>query len=158
MATRRSRRGERGAAMVEAAVVVPFFVIVFLALGYVGATYSAKMRTISEARQGAWTYALANCAGNPPDTSKQDAGPMGSDPNMDPSASSKYGSAPGADTITKGFNMAVSTSKRDVLINGQSGGKTQTVQTTTRMVCNEKPMDGDLHGVLKTAWGILTGW
>jgi hypothetical protein len=26
------------------------------------------------------------------------------------------------------------------------------------MVCNEKPMDGDLHGVLKTAWGILTGW
>jgi hypothetical protein len=32
------------------------------------------------------------------------------------------------------------------------------MQTTTWVTCNEEPVNGDIKGVLKFAWGLFTGW
>src|SRR5262245_7575932 len=45
--TRRSRCGGRGAALVEAIVVIPFFLIIFGSIVFVGELYSRKLATMS---------------------------------------------------------------------------------------------------------------
>ena len=57
----RSRRLARGAAMTEAAVAIPFFLILFAALVFVHKLYAVKENTRTEARQAMWAYALNAC-------------------------------------------------------------------------------------------------
>jgi hypothetical protein len=140
--------------MVEAVITVPFFIGIFLALTFVGSLYIAKQKTVSLSRQAAWTYAMNNCEGSMPDVSSKDDGNLG----QDLSGMGQYQGAPGGDVGTKGFQMASSAVEGEV--STKNGGKTfydQKVKTGTWVTCNEKPVDGDLKGVLSFAWNLLAG-
>jgi hypothetical protein len=54
-------RSGRGVASVEAAIVLPFFVIVFVSLYYVKDRVLARQAANIHARQCAWAYAMKNC-------------------------------------------------------------------------------------------------
>ena len=163
-----ARRRARGAAMVEAAATIPFFIVIFVALAFVGKLYIEKQRTLALSRQQAWTFALQNCEGSMPEVSGQDAGPLPQEGDMDFGSMQQFEGAPGGDVASKGSRMAVSTFKGKVNASTQeanSKGQSskilnleQKVQTTTWVTCNEKPQPGNLKGVLSTAWGIFTGW
>jgi hypothetical protein len=156
--SRRGRGGERGAALVEAAVAIPFFVTIFVCLAFVGNLYVEKQRTVSLSRQAAWVHAMGNCEGQMPDVTTQEGGGLEGN-GFESSESKKFEQAPGGNTTSKGFKMAQATIKGKVKTTSDKKAVfDQKVQTTTWVLCNEKPMDGDLKGMLGFAWGMLTGW
>lgn len=163
---RRARR--RGAALVEAAVTIPFFITIFVALTFVGRLYITKQRTLSMARQQAWVYAMKNCEGNMPEVSGQSDGAIPQEGDMDFGSTQQFEGAPGGDTASKGTKTATSTVKGTAssVADPNSPNKEKLgplaaeikMQTTAWVTCNEKPQEGNLKGVLSTAWGIFTGW
>lgn len=154
------RRRQRGAAMVEAAVSIPFFITIFVALAFVGKLYIEKQRTLSSARQLAWVYSMKNCDGQPPtqELQNQDAGPIPQQDGMDFSSTGQFEGAPGGDTVSKGSRTAVATVKGSANAGTQQKVYEKKIQTTVKVTCNEKPQKGNIQGVLSTAWGIFTGW
>ena len=169
------RRSQRGAAMVEAAVSIPFFIVIFMALVFVGGLYVQKMETVRLSRSVAWQYAMANCKGSVPNAqtgedlggAQSDTNPPGSSQSMGTSGddhTSDFKSAPGGGIVSKGVSMSTATMSGDVKTTGKDAqGNSSSVYsahvvTTTWVPCNEEPVDGDLHGVLKTAWGLFSGW
>ena len=162
MATRKSqeqirrRRRARGAAMVEALVTIPFFIIIFASMLYVGRLYGEKQRTLRQAKEYAWTFAMSNCSG-----SAQNAG-MGSSGNpgngIDLGEANNYKGVGGDQSLSKDFGTSTATVQAKVTASNLIGGKTNNLSTTTRVQCNEEPIDGDLLGVLRFAWKALTTW
>ena len=60
------RGARRGAALIEALVVIPFFILTLAALIFAGSVYATKLKAMREAKSRAWSYAMSNCgeAGN----------------------------------------------------------------------------------------------
>ncbi len=138
-------------------VAIPFFVVIFASLVYIVALYAQKERTMREARQNAWTYALRGCSGSEATTqgfggsAVTDLG-IGGDPNQ------FNGDPQGGGLFSQQYGQAVSTSKGKAKAGLLIGGYTKDVATTTRVQCNEVPHDGDPLGMLTYAWGSLTSW
>ena len=163
--TRRVRRRRaRGAALVEAAVVIPFFIVIFISLVFFSRLYIEKQRTMSDARQIAWTYAMNNCEGSPPEIQKDNEA-LPSNGGQDLGDNSKYANGfSGSDTISKGSNMAtasvtgqVTTTDRSKIGTGSSA-VTKDLKSMAWVTCNETPADGDVGSAIKNAWGLLTSW
>ena len=145
--------------MVEAVVAIPLFLIVFACMLYVGKLYSEQQRTLREAKQQAWTFALGNCQGGSgaaqPDgdaASQLDSKGAG----LPPSAQ-KYGGKANGDQLMQNWGTAVATVQGSVA-SGDFLGWTHQVSTTTRMQCNEKPQSGDVGGVLSYGWSLRKFW
>ncbi|MBI5537775.1 MAG: hypothetical protein HY898_33935 [Deltaproteobacteria bacterium] len=150
----RRRRRSRGAAMVEALAAVPFFIIIFASMLYVGRLYGEKQRTLRQAKEYAWTYAMRNCTG-----SAQNVGTEGNGgPGIDLGEANNYKGVGGDKSLSKDFGTSVATVQGKVTASKIIGGKTNNLSTTTRVQCNEEPVDGDLIGVLRFAWKALTSW
>lgn len=173
MTRSRARRRARGAALVEAAVVIPFFIVIFIALVFFSRLYIEKMRTMSDAKQIAWTYAMNNCEGQPPEIQKteedlpKDNQPSEGSTGVD-SENAKYANGfPGSDTVSKGSNMATATIQGQVTTTDRSkigtGSSAITKQVSSKawVTCNETPVDIGEDGIgkaIKNAWGLLTSW
>lgn len=162
--SQKRRRGERGAALVEAVVIIPFFIIIFASMIFVGQLYGEKQRTIREAKQNAWVYAMGNCQGSMDDVSSEtDGSPMSqvqnADPNVNPDPTQQFsGSDPGMAKLQQDMGTAVATSTGSVTASKGIGGFTNNLSTTTRVQCNEPPIDGNLFGVFKFAWNLFKQW
>lgn len=153
---RRERRA-RGAALVEAVAAIPFFLVAFACSLYVAHLYGEKLRTMRDARQAAWTYAMHDCTGSGASTSPDGSTPLGdlgggSDPNL------YNGDAIGAGSFTKEWGTAVATAESQASASRIIGGFSKKLATTTRVQCNETPHDGDPLGMLRFAWGSLTSF
>lgn len=61
MRTKHLRRGERGVAMVEAVIVVPVLILLWISLYYAGGLFLAQQKTEVTARSCAWLYSANNC-------------------------------------------------------------------------------------------------
>jgi hypothetical protein len=66
MQRRMSRRRRRGAALVEAAILLPFLTIVFAGAVYIGRRELSKQQALLTARSCAWRYAHGACTALPP--------------------------------------------------------------------------------------------
>lgn len=64
--SRRRSRARRGAALVEAAILLPFLTIVFAGAVYIGRRELAKQGALLAARSCAWRYAHGACKALPP--------------------------------------------------------------------------------------------
>jgi hypothetical protein len=58
----RSRRRRRGTAFAETAIMLPFLVIVFSGIVYLGRYYMARQQALLTVRSCAWQYAYNSCA------------------------------------------------------------------------------------------------
>jgi hypothetical protein len=146
--TRRRRR--RGAALVEAVVAIPFFLLVFACLLYVVRLFLVKEFTLSDARSKVWEYALNSCEGNGASQSN-DPPPNG------PTVKSKYKNATGDAKLETDWGVAKATSRGSVAT-GTYLGISNKLATTTTLQCDEKPASGNIINVLKTAWHDKTAW
>jgi Flp pilus assembly protein TadG len=155
---RRARQHERGAALVEAAVTIPFFITIFVALTFVGSLYTEKQRTVTQSRQQAWVYAMQNCSGQMAGVSPEDGGSVPQQGDQQFGDTEKFNSAPGGNTASKGTKLAVSTVKGSTSTKSPQVNLEQKMQTTTWVTCNEEPVNGDVKGVLSFAWSLFTGW
>lgn len=170
------RKSQRGAAMVEAIVVIPVLIMLFAAMVYINGLYTNKQISMREARQEAWTLAMKACEGSarengtdplseaeqggfqvPPDT----PGPV----DMGESTSSNDGGK-GKTTVDK--SLGVFSGKEGWFIGSAVGKSTRKaagwataaadheLTTTTKVTCNEvKDGGSNLFDVLSTAWDYL---
>ena len=149
------RRRRRAAAMVEALVVIPFFIVIFASMMYVGGLYGEKQRTLRSAKQAAWTYAMGNCSGSTSEISKESSG---NPQDLGLNGTEQFKGQGGDVSMTKDFGVSVSTVKGKVTASKIIGGATNNLSTTTRVQCNETPINGDVLGVFKFGWKLLTNW
>lgn len=78
------RNRQRGAASVEAVVVIPFLIMVYFGVTLVYRRYDAQQRAWSDARGCAWLYSQQGCQGElPPECGAVTAGPAELPQNTD---------------------------------------------------------------------------
>jgi hypothetical protein len=168
---RSARRSRRGAALVEALVVIPTFIILFASILFIGSLYRAKLRAMRLSREGAWSYAMADC-GEPGDamTTRYTRGaevpaagvhdegraePDGADLGE---ATAHTRGAPQSSMASKSFGSAEATATTEVAASGAIGGFSRQMRSRTRVMCNEAPFDGDLRGFMNAAKDAFTRW
>jgi hypothetical protein len=160
----RKIRSSRGAALVEAVVVIPFFLIIFASMIFVAKLYGEKQRTLRVSKEYAWTYAMANCESGGANTTLETGGsPMGQLESTDPNVNSDplgqfQGSDPGMEKFDKSWGTASATITGSVTASKAIGGFTNELSTTTKVQCNEKPQEGNLRGVFHFAWDLFKQW
>ena len=166
---RRRRTGERGAALTEAVVAIPFFLVMFSGILYVGKLYETKLSTMRLTKEAAWNYAMCNCgdSGDSMSTRCQPSdGPSagsggtesGSPDGYDPSGVSKVGAGPGGEIASKSFGSSQASMEQSITADGFLGNYTKKMSSRTKVMCNEAPHNGDLKGWGSAAFDSLTRW
>ncbi|MFT3774692.1 MAG: hypothetical protein QM820_55785 [Minicystis sp.] len=151
----RSRRGRRGAALIEAVVAIPFFILVFAVTMFIGKFYGEKLRTMRLSRECAWAHAMAGCKGG---CGSAETGPAAGEPlapaeAQDPATQG----APGAEVMSQSWYQSKFTVKSSATASNVIGGYTKSVQSTTITMCDEEPEDGTITGVVKYVWNNASG-
>jgi hypothetical protein len=142
----RARAARRGAAMVEALIAIPVFIIIFTSMVYIVRLYGAKQRTLREAKQTAWTSAM-RCGGGGGD-------PLASISSDGKDRAEPYKGAPGGPTLSTSAGVTSASSSATASESSALASFSHSVTTTTTVMCNEVGRDGDLQGVLGFAWDL----
>lgn len=150
----KKRRDERGAALIEAVVVIPFFILIFVCIIFVGKIYAEKERAMRTSKERAWTAAMSSCSGKDVKTGS-DGSPTLTGVNTNDARHAS--GAPGTDRMSRSYGSVISDVSYDVRADLQLGGYTKSMKSRTKVMCNEVAEDGDLLGVLRTAYRSLTG-
>jgi hypothetical protein len=155
---RRLRRlCQRGAAMVEALVAIPFFVVIFACTMFVGSFYQEKLRTMAESKRCAWDHSLNGCNGG----CSANTGSAGSGAEVQPpggTGSSKTQGSPGSQIMSKDFYQSSFTVQSKTQASNVIGGFVKPIQSTTTVMCDEVPEDGNIVGVAKYLWNNGSSW
>lgn len=157
MRSRSSARGrrERGAAMVEAAVVAVFMVMVFACAWSALRFQAAKLHAMDEARSTAWALALKGCEGK--SDALADIGETASEAGSGPLPSTKTAdefAEIGATSLARDSGQVDVTSKRTVTFPKLMGGQSHELSGRMTMRCNEPNPPENLLDLFKTAVGV----
>lgn len=135
--TWKHRRRQRGAALVEAAVVIPTFILLFGGMLFLHHVLREQQRVMKDARNRAWTFATQSCAG----------GGVGI-PN--PDFTSTMPGAPGADKLSDNLGKASASASGAVAVTDEGlFAFSQSVSAHTTVFCNDQTEAGDIKGVFK---------
>lgn len=150
------RRRRRGAAMVEALVAIPFFIVIFATTMFVGSFYQEKLRTMRESKRCAWDHALNGCKGG----CQAETTAAGSSDEIGASGTGdgKADSAPGGEIMSKDVNQSKFTVQSKVTAANIIGGYVRNVESTTTVLCDEVPEDGNPIGVASYLWNNGSKW
>jgi hypothetical protein len=134
---RARRRSERGAALAEALVAIPFFIIIFALTMFVGKFYGEKMKTMRQSREIAWAGATAGCNG-------------GAGSPLEEAATAdlqEAAGAPGTEIFQRGFGNSSTSMTAQVNASNVVGGFGVPIKSTTIVACNEKRQETNLLNV-----------
>ena len=146
----RRRIPQRGAALVEASVVIPVLVIFLGLMKYTRASYAEKIRQQNSTRENSMVYASHGCQGG----GSGGAADYSLDANGDSDAQKVIGkkddSAAQAATSAS-FNTATSSMNGTVFV----AGKARQISSKSSVYCNEVPQDGDIGGWASFAFNFF---
>lgn len=154
---RHPRLRRRGAAMVEALVAIPFFIVIFASTMFVGGFYQEKLRTMAESKRCAWDHSINGCNGG----CAAETGSAGSSSDVTPpngTGNGKTQTAPGSQIMSKDFYQSKFTVKSSATASNVLGGYSKPIESTTTVMCDEVPENGDLAGVAKYLWNNGSSW
>lgn len=164
------RRNKRGAALAEAVVIIPFFIMIFACILFVGNLYKEKLRVMRLTKESAWAFAMENCGkpgapmtteGIPRSGDAPGSGQAAAEPASELDDLSEGEKASGGKmdlTSKKDFGSSDTTMQSSVSADGYIGGFTKNVTSHTRVMCNETPQNGDILGFLKAGYQAITNW
>lgn len=168
-ARKRSSRRARsaGAAMAEAVVVIPTFIILFACSIFLWQLYLQKERVMADSRFRLWTYAISTNCGTEGDPGVDDTAPSadgtgistgsmdnGGNAGADTSAGQQAVANNGTQTLSKSMGTASLQESKSVTAAGVIGGFASNVGAARTMVCNEPPYNGNLLGLAKSALNV----
>ncbi len=155
----KKRSRQRGAALVEAAVVLPVLAIFLGLIMYEYNSYKQKIAVQQTSRENSLYFASHGCRGNSGGLGGLGGyGPAGY--TLDTNGNTSYQGAidkgpPGADAMKgstdRSFNMAQSSMQATA----SGGGRSRTVKGSSQAYCNERPENGDPIGVMKWSFGFF---
>lgn len=152
----RLRRDETGAAMVEAVVMLPFFLLLFGLVLYVYREHEGRISASADARNCAWTYSANNCEGPLPPGCRT-AGSIRSEEiqaaDVADGSDSILGALSGIPFVGMVIDAVFGTSHRFAGARTFErpkvmGGGERTVSRNYTMMCNEVPRDTALEFAL----------
>lgn len=159
---------ERGAAMVEAAIMLPVFIIIFASVMYMSRKYETGIRMQERARHCAWLRSKSACEADAPsgctiseddDMSNSQFSDVTSSNNVDTSDidSANSDAGFGGDLMDMILGDAVmARQESSITLAGVLGGGTQAIKGELLLSCNEKTKD-NLGAVIESAWNSLAG-
>lgn len=151
------RRRRRGAAMVEALVAIPFFIVIFATTMFAGRFYQEKLRTIRESKRCAWDHALNGCKGGcQAETTTAGSGAEVQSPGG--TGDTKTDSSPQSEIMSKDFNQSKFTVQGKATASNIIGGYVRNIESTTTVMCDEVPENGDPVGIAKYLWNNGSKW
>jgi hypothetical protein len=158
-ARRVGRRGRRGAAMVEALIAIPFFLILFVLSIFLNQLYKEKLRTIRETKQCAWASAMTgNCEGGCGSAQTKNLG----DKDLDQGAQNNPSQGhPQVDAwLTKTFSETSHQAFGSASASPRAGETYYGVTMGTKQIvmCNEKPEDAQFRSIFLFTYHKLTPW
>jgi hypothetical protein len=136
------RRAQRGAIMTEGVVVIPFFIIIFVSMIFIGGLYEEKLRTHKVSMKDAWASSLRGCTGAGP-------GPL---PMTQGMSLGEASGTPQAALCNTGFSKLAAEATGAVQRPNALGGGTQTATTFTQLICDERPETGQFEGAAQFLW------
>ncbi|MCC6666531.1 MAG: hypothetical protein IT375_22455 [Polyangiaceae bacterium] len=152
---RAKRRRQRGAAMVEAAVIAVFMLMMFASLWAAVSYQAAKLRAMDDARHAAWAAALAPCQGggdtltDVANTTKDSgSGPLPSTQHSDHFLDVRAGS------LAKDAGYVDLTRQRQVKFPKLMGGSTYEMRGRMYLRCNEPTPPETARDLFMTAVGV----
>ena len=151
------RIARRGAALVEASVVVPVLVIFLGLMTYVYRSYREKITQQNSTRENAMYFASHGCQGSSSGISGFGGfGPaqvaLNADDNSDAANVIGKKGDPGAQASTsRSFNQANSSLSGTVVV----GGHLRRINSESHVFCNERPYDGNIAGWAQFAFGFF---
>jgi hypothetical protein len=112
-----SRNSQRGAASIEAVVILPFLILVYFGVALVFGRYDATQRSWASARSCAWAYSQRGCQGDlPAECGAATAGPseIPENPELDEAARTEQVQARGEEQqkVLDGMNHALGDPRR----------------------------------------------
>ncbi|WP_394850130.1 hypothetical protein LZC95_22065 [Pendulispora brunnea] len=143
---------ERGAALVEALIVMPFMVTFLGMMIWFHNIYKVKQDVMLQARGQMLSYASHSCGGSPPPA--------------DGSANGLYGDAQKARSASGGVNSALSLAfnVQSKHAEGKASGKyrttagwNKTLNHDSYSMCNERRLDGGLLDLIPFGIGLAKG-
>ena len=129
--------------MTEAVVAIPFFILAFAGITFIGEFYREKLRTLRESRSRAWTHAVAGCNGGTAETEQTGT------TTVPPGQNNPGQGAPGSDVLNEGYDEAHATVTGSATASNILGGSTKEVKSESFVTCNEEPRDGDIKGIFQ---------
>jgi len=165
-----SRSRQRGAAMVEGVVAIPFFLLMLAGIVFVGRLYETKMRVMRLTKESAWDYAMCNCGSRgdsmssacktPEGASAGSGGSESGKPSgFDPGAVGKAGGGgPSGDLASKQFGSSYAQMETKITSDKFLGSFTKQVSSKTKVMCNETPHNGDIKGWGTAAFDAFSKW
>jgi Flp pilus assembly protein TadG len=156
-------RRSRGAAMLEAAVVMPLFLLLFAGLVFASKLYLAKIRVMNEARVTAWAYATSNCnawpdlSGTDPAAASQvvasmwNRGSFGNSVNASRINGGDPNSSLGTDQGVAKTSAHMQLNAGGLIRSKKGGPLSVHVSATQSVTCNEPPYDGNLPTMAQEA-------
>jgi hypothetical protein len=151
----RARRRQRGAALVEAAVVLPVLAIFLGLIMYEYNSYKEKMKVQQTSRENSLYFASHGCRGG---SGFGGYGPAGY--TLDTDGNTSYQGAidkgpPGGDAMQGATDRSFNMSQTDMSATATGGGHSRVVKGSSRAYCNERPENGDPIGVMKWSFGFF---
>ena len=153
-------RRERGAAMVEAMLVIPFFIIIFVLSIFLNNLYATMLQTIRETKQCVWQTAMkGDCQGGCGQSNVKNLG----DKDLDKGAENNP--SQGHPQVDKWLKKTFS--ENDFTKTGSASSSTVSgivdgfsVQVGTKQVamCNEIPEDAQFRSIFLYTYHKLTAW
>jgi hypothetical protein len=163
-----ARRRARGAALVEAAVITPVFLLLFAGLVFVSKLYLAKIEALEGARFGVWVYASSGCnSWADPTTvdpwavfsrSRGSVSNGGVDANVNTTPVQGADRSAHVDVVSQTLGTASVSAQSKVISGALLGHFTAPVSAKTSVMCNEPPYNGSLPSMIVAAARYLTQW
>ena len=168
----RRNRGSRGAALVEALVVLPFFILIFAGIGYLGKLYSTRQVVGVQARKCAWMAAynacpssgvgVAECStaeeknpGDKIDPNKDFEGFPNKDENPEEVAAWDEANGDPKSDLTREFGSVIATAERESPGLNYPGMSKKTARASNKVMCNEPGRDFDFGGLASATFHII---
>jgi len=165
----RVKSSQRGVALLEATIAIPFFIIIFAAIMSLAPLYVAKIRMMSIARERVWTFAMGGCGETgdarlpsspmPPDITTNDEGPpANANGPLDLGDTSHTSSDPQTALMSRSFGSTIATVQKSVGSDRLLGGATYKITGTMKLMCNEIPYNSNPLGLLHSAFHSMSSW
>jgi hypothetical protein len=151
-ALRRQVAHARGAAMVEAAVVLPVLFAFLPLMTWVKLSYDEKLVDQARTRRDVVFYASHNCEGD--GAEREAAKALDINTGTAAGVARKKGGSDGSREATS-TTMGMAHKRRESELRYYE--KTRTLHGESWMMCNEKPRDGSLGDWFSYASGMFTG-
>ena len=152
----------RGAALVEAVVLLPVLVVLLAASLYVAGYHAKQQLLLRSVRRAAWEHALGGCQGAHPAVQTRADGPasawLSTRGVVLPTQTAGHIAQAGGLRLAGNLGSAQAEAQAHILAEPLVGIEGSELSFVMRLPCNERPRSASLAAALRLGWQQVRVW